>query len=412
VTGALTGALSLVTLAAAPAMATSPKVVLAWSDAAFDITGHTSFFNFAAANIPAGTWWVTLTATIDASIDGSVVSSGETTCRLRGGASTALDQATWAFTANAQGRSIASLDLTGLYASPGTWSASIDCRTDAPETILLTDVRVSAVKGVTSGRGKPKLRSTSRDQANVAGDNAFHTVRSLSLPAGRWWITAKTNLVNSSTNETNNPVCSLAIGSDKDQTSQSLYYTTQQGFEGEAGVQVAHSFGSSGSASLRCKGQRAFSVDHVRIVALGAGRLKRVKLGGSSSTSGRGTPIVVTAYRSSSVPIPSGGDFVTVGQVSLPAGKWLIDAKAWLHDGASTPVRCRLVPGGGKGEETHSLGGPAGGSTGLYLQGAVDAGASFVAKLQCFAASNDTSLTYLRITAVSAATLSVDQLLE
>src|SRR5207302_567335 len=83
-------------------------------------------------------------------------------------------------------------------------------------------------------------------------------------------------------------------------------------------------------------------------------------------------------------------------------------ARTWLGRHGVPPVRQGQTGGhGGPGQnqaET-SYGAPAGHSTGVYLQAAVDSPSAFLARLTCDADVTGTSLTFVRITAISASSL-------
>ena len=72
---------------------------------------------------------------------------------------------------------------------------------------------------------------------------------------------------------------------------------------------------------------------------------------------------VVAGYHDALVELPSGTGFETAGQLSIPAGKWVILAKLWMENndvgqGAAT-ITCRLTAGADTDESTMDLAGNA-----------------------------------------------------
>jgi hypothetical protein len=70
--------------------------------------------------------------------------------------------------------------------------------------------------------------------------------------------------------------------------------------------------------------------------------------GGSSTTTGAGTPRVIFGTLEPSGPVSLTSEYKTVTYLPLPAGKWLVSAKSWIAvEGGSNPVQvdCRIVFG-------------------------------------------------------------------
>jgi hypothetical protein len=400
---------ALATLGAAPALATSPTAIVGHAPTT-SIPSTGVDYNVTALDVPSGTWWITATATLTQQ-NGANVVGYLTSCTISGGADG--DTTEWAMTAAGDGRSVASLFLTFVHTASSAWSASMTCVNDGPEPVTISNIRISALKGSLSTSGNPRLARVSSDTlVERPGNGQAQTLASLHLPAGRWWIVGKTNLDNTTSGSTNTPNCQIAFGTtDIDQTKVGLYYPPQQGTEDEVAVQVGHVFASSGSAKLQCKANSDFSTDHVRIVAIKAGKLTRRELGGSSRSSGAGTPAVVAGYyektnASSWLPIPNSASYATVGSLALPAGKWYISAKLQLQDGGHALVECRLITAGADMDGAASRGGPTG-FAGTYLQVGHAYGSAGTARLQCRADGAGVKTSYIRITAVSAATLAM-----
>jgi hypothetical protein len=395
-------------IGASPAFATSPAVIVGHAPTTSIPTSGLDY-NVTNLAVPSGTWWITATATL-AQTAGGNVAGYFTSCTISGG--TDGDTSQWAMTANDGGRSVASLFLTFVHTSSSQWNAALDCINDGPEPVSISNIRISALKGSLSSSGSPRLARVSHDaSADQPGNGQFQTLATLNLPAGRWWIVGKTNLVNTTSGATNTPNCQIAFGTtDIDQTKVGLYYPPQQGTEDEVAVQLGHVFASSGSAKLQCKANSDFSSDHVRIVAFKAGKLTRREFGGSSSSSGTGTPTIVTGYyektkASAWLSIPNSSSYTTVGSLALPAGKWYISAKLQLQDGVAALVECRLITAGSDMDGAASRGGPTG-FAGTYLQVGHAFASAGSARLQCRADDTGVKTSYIRITAVSASGLS------
>ena len=399
------GSILLTVLGASPASAANPAVIVGTSNTSILVHHGTSFTNVTGMSIPSGTWFVTATATVEATSYGNVPGI-ITTCQLAGGSD--KDQGSWALTGDTQGRSIGSVFLTLVHTASTGWLVNLDCKTDASTgDVSVRSIRISALKGSTSS-GSPRLRSASR-AATVAGvaDGSFHAVLTLKVPPGRWWIVARTNAANTYSSDTNGPRCELKLGTDIDQTNVGLYYPPQAGTRETISVQVGHVFSTSGPAALRCRASHPFSTDHVRIIAVQAGKLVRKTFGGSSSSAGSGTPTVITGHADGPLSLAGGATGTTLGTLALPAGKWLVSAKAVFQDGSAFLVTCKLVLGVSTADQVDSRGGPTG-FAGMYLQGGHVFSSTGTAKLVCTdqkGALGDVNAWYIRITAVSASTL-------
>jgi hypothetical protein len=400
------GSLLLTMVGASPASATNPAVIVGTAGSDVVIQHGSSFSNVTAMSIPTGTWFVTATATVHASNYGNIPGI-ITSCRLTGG--TDRDQGSWALTGDTQGRSVGSVLLTLIHVAGAAWSARLDCRTDAGTgDVAINSIRITALKGSTT-TGSPRLHTVTRAaSAASTGDGSFHSVLSLKVPPGRWWIVAKTNVANTYSSDTNSPFCQLKLGTDVDATNVGLYYPSQAGYLETIGVQVGHVFSTStaGSAALQCRASHPFSTDHVRIIAVQAGKLVRKTFGGSSSSAGSGTPTVITGHADGPLTLAGGGGSTTLGTLALPAGRWLVSAKAAFRDGSAFLVSCRLLLGTANADQVDTRGGPTG-FAGMYLQGGHVYSSPGTAKLVCTAAGTAGAVQArsIRITAVSASSL-------
>ena len=389
---------------ALPVSATSSDVYVGSVEGPVSVPGDNILHGIGGIVLPAGTWWVTATAVIDAG-DNGTPGSGQSTCELiadDGSFSYRLDQATWALLGHPEGRAVDNVYLTATFMDSLVSTLSLECSSEI-QSVSVSDLVMSAAS--VSANASPMFKENGANSASIAGGSGFHTVGSLSLPKGKWLIVAKANIVSSSSSQTTNEVCQLKLSTtDVDQSGQSMYYTTQQGYEGEAAVQVAHVFASAGSAALQCKGKQAAAANHIVLIGIKAGKLTRKPFGGTASTSGTGTPTIVSGYKAGSVAI-SAGSYGTIGSLALPAGKWLVQAKAFLKDGSEVRVDCQLTLGT-MNDLTYSLGAAAGHTTGLYMQTAASLSSSGNAIFSCDAASTGPSVSYVRITAISASLLS------
>jgi len=388
-----------------PALAVSPGVVVGYSDTIRSFGQHTPI-TVNGPSLAAGTWWVRITAELDAS--GSAVTSGETECDLTDG-TTPLDQAFWLLDyGHLTGRADVSLMLSGVQTATSTWTPSLHCSTKAPTGIALTFIRIDAVSGGLSGSSAARLATASNGPTTVVGDGAFHIVGSLALPAGRWSISAKTNVANASLSVATDVTCRISPSSnDVDRNALSLNRKTLAGGEGEIAVDVAHDFSAAATVRLECRGSSAasFTTDKVRLIAIKAGKLTKTAIGGSTTTTGNGTPQVTTAFRTSSIAIPSNSTLGTLASLALPAGKWYVSAKAWVH-GQDMKIQCQLVNGEGGGFlGTIEFRAGTGGSSGLYVQNGVDVTTPVHEVLKCETDTAGASLTFIRLTAIKASSI-------
>jgi hypothetical protein len=400
----------LLLLGAAPVLAVNPSVRYASNNGPDPIIpGATySLFN-QLPGIPAGTWWVTATATLDASgaTFDPLVAAANTSCRLRTGEDTTEDEENYAIIAGQQEDSIEPLLLTMLHTDSQTWTASLDCRTSAGFTVNVENVRISAVSGST-GTGKPRLGGGPIAAPLPISAGTSAVVGQITMPRGRWWITAKAE-VDAAGPGVSEATCTLSAGKDVDNMPVSLDAQGGFGSEREVSLQIGHRFIGSGLTSFRCTaGGQPISVRNLYMVVLKAGRLQKLTLAGSS-TSGLGTPFVV-AFNAKAPIALQGGALNPVLQLNLPAGDWLIQAKVALSDSNTSPVTCALSPSGDgeRGDAASSLGAFSGGNTGMFMQAAHSSpGGGFSVLLACSASVSGPAVRFVRMTAISASPLEI-----
>lgn len=350
---------ALAALGASPAAAAGdPTVVTGVKAGPVSITAQRR--TVASLALPAGGWFVTASAHLRAR-DGTLSDHLGVDCRLGVGGVTDVAHATP--TAKDYWGSRVSLSLTavGRLTSPG--SARLSCAGEVDGAVAIRDIRLVAMKagrlttrttspgGTTSGSGKPRIISIRAGTVHdVPLDGSLWSVGSLYLPRGRWWVTAKAvaqgDLSSSPTNGSYR--CRLDAGGDFDELEFGL---TAQGSAGDAvslGLQVVHSFSLPGVADLVCGGtpsfSQTFSVARIVITAVKAGRLTNRWLGGGGTTSGTGSPRVISGWHNGPYPVAQGGSFQTLASMSLPAGRWSALAKLWIEtDGIPADAVDRLA---------------------------------------------------------------------
>jgi hypothetical protein len=353
--------------------------------------------------VPAGTWWVSATATIDSLSPNPVTVLGSGVCRIRSGISVTLDQVSWRLDGLQDAAGVMDISLTTVHTEAGPWTANLTCyNTMDNNMVAIHNVVLTAVQ--VSETASPLVKSTTAGPVGIPAGSTYHTLASLNLAKGRWLIVGKTSISNSSSAGSSNTICRLKLSStDQDQTGLGLTSLNTVGSQGEVALQVAHVFGSAGTAKLACTSSRDASADRIQLVALKVGKLTRKEFGGGTSTSGTGTPRVISGYRAGSTAV-SAGFYDTVASLPLPAGKWLVTAKAWLSDGTGTKVDCSLSADF-QTTADFSYGGSGAGSTGLYLQTWADTASPSNALLECKAATAGPALKYVRITALKASSM-------
>lgn len=404
---ALAGSAAILVASAIPVAAASPSGYFNESAPGGTIAQDSAQHIIATLAVGVGTHWVTATATLDSTSATPETVTGDVACRIRASSSGGiLDVGRWSLSGLQDGRGVVSMYLTGLFGTGGTWVAVLECAGNMTNTtVSIHDVRMSAM--FVQHANSPLVKTNNASINNIAGDSTFHTITSLDLPKGRWWVVGTTNVANSSTAGANDVTCRVKLSTtDQDRTQQGLQDSLETGWEGRVAVQVAHRMSSAGTAKLQCRGTRDFATDQTRIVALQLGKMTKRQFGGSSSTLGSGTPRLITGYRAAAMNV-NVGNYANVAVLPVPEGMWLISAKAWLNDSAATRVDCTLSADTHE-NATYSFGGAGSGSAGLYLQTAVSKNSSFNAVLECKAAAGGASLQYVRITAVKVDSLTFD----
>jgi hypothetical protein len=341
--------------------------------------------------LPAARWWITATG------NASIAYPQELECALVDTTnSKTLDLSYWDARPANEGGSQAAYFLTAYYNPSTAGNIAVQCNGSN------TNETVTAVALTDGGLGFTNLSMADGTGPSFSG-TSWHTVASVSLGQGKWWLVGKTNISNGSTSQTSNVACRIHFSNDNDQTQQSLYYAPQSGDEGEVAAQVGHVMSSAGTAKLQCsdpKG-RATNTSYPRLFAYKLGRLTRMPVGGSTSTSGAASaaPSMITKYRNASFHLTTGSDSVV--SLNVPAGNWFISAKTELKDNDNTFVTCLLDgPGTSDSQTIESFGAPAGGQTGMYLQDAFTTARAATVVLSCISDSTTPSLTFSRVSAL------------
>ena len=288
--------------------------------------------------LPKGRWYVTATADLYATARAGV------NCRLKLGKRSDRVSATPGSGADA-GFAVAML-LTVAGPLKDASRAALKCVGESPG-VQISDIKISAVRvgrlttlgigpAATSGSGKPVVISGRRADDDVNGDGSYHSVATLPLPSGKWWIVAKA--VGLGTNDAGIFSCRLTAGQDYDELHFGLKPRFGPSDTLPLGLQVVHRFGSAGSAELQCTGPHDFDVNDVVITAMRAGKLTNRRLSdGDAVHVGTGWPRVISGWLDGPTTIPVGLQFQTIASLPLPKGRWMAVAKLWF-EGASVPA--------------------------------------------------------------------------
>ncbi|MEA2025516.1 MAG: hypothetical protein U9O18_02375 [Chloroflexota bacterium] len=333
-----------------------------WGAKAGPIDIPAKWSTLAGLPLPKGRFFVTATATL-VGTGGSFGQYLGVECRLVLGSQ--VDRVIAAPTWDRKDGSRVPILLTvaGRLKSPAKARLRCDGETKKGD-VRIRDIRVTAiragrltlVRGVfppdpstTFGSGRPRIISARYDSGlTISGDGSYNKAGSIALPAGRWWVIAKT-VARSSQGDTADNVCRLVAEADHDDLRFSLSKQVWAGDREPLGLQVVHSFDTPGNVALQCKGPHNFVVKEIVITAIKAGWLMNRRLeGGDWVKYGTGSPRISSGWSNGPVSIPVGPAFTTIRQLNLPKGRWTVLAKLWF-EAESTPgddtarrVICRL----------------------------------------------------------------------
>jgi hypothetical protein len=185
---------------------------------------------------------------------------------------------------------------------------------------------------------------------------------------------------------------------------------------------VVHRFSAAGEAILRCNAHLAgtASIGRISVTAIKVGMLTNGPIGGAGTTTGSGSPRVVSAFRDAPLTTPS--NTMSAPQVlSLPQGRWWIVAKAVLlgpeNSNIASPIHCLLGAG-----SPNNLGGDVGDVTatpfgfqgsravmGLQMVAQFDSGGGD-AFFRCSNQYASHSITWLKMTALKLGKVTLEDL--
>jgi hypothetical protein len=127
------------------------------------------------------------------------------------------------------------------------------------------------------------------------------------------------------------------------------------------------------SMNFECRSNAEAFVSRIRVTAMQTGRLSRRDLGGSPvAGAGSGWPRVIVGTDEDRQ-VSSGGGWQPMGGIELPAGSWVVHAKAVLKYGdVSAWVRCRTTLGTDRDQQLAIVESPVGGFAderiGMYFE--------------------------------------------
>jgi hypothetical protein len=419
----VTGSVFLaIVVASFPVTATSPTVVAGVHNGDIAINGG-SYAAMATLSVPKGNWLIVAKA----QVHGTGALLGRVFCRLV--ADGDFDEVSTAPNGGGLEGDLEPIVMTVVHHFPTAGSTHVDCYRDASGGIpYLSNLKITATKagkltntqmggsGSSHGSGSPRVISAWRDaSASHSGNGSYQSVGQMNVPRGRWWIIAKAQLEGPAVGLV--PVlCQLKAGSDVDLSRVGLAPTSTQTDVNPISAQIVHVFSSKTPVRFRCKADAAsWEVRHVKITAVQAGTLTNRVLGGSSSTSGSGTPRIIGGHRNGPVSMCAAliCGVETLGSMSLAAGSWEVYAKVRLENvsGAAIPVDCYLYLGGQYRDfvPVYLGGGNVSGIRTIYLQAARHLATGGKVELSCAqgGSSGDIVARNIRITAIRAGGLTV-----
>lgn len=361
---ALLGALAIGAFSGSTTLATTggPTVLAVARDGPASIHGSGAFRTLASLKVPAGRWLVTSTL----AISNATNTGATTTCKLVMGAD--LDTAIARNGELATFGGSAPLVLINAHSFSSVGTAALQCTsTGATGAQKASSIRLTATKigkltrrtiggsSVTTGSGSPRVFLAQRDTSqNIPGDASFHTLGSLSVPAGFWLFSGKVEVA-LTTGATTTIDCELFTNPRIDQTTVAVSTTSGRTTVGSdrvaVGLLTENHFVSTGTVSLACRSADAFHASILKIAAFKAGTVASTDIdGGSDGGQGSGNPFALFAVRDGPTNVPLGGGTNSVGSIPVQAGNWAISAKLFLsavafNAGVAFTVTCQLTAG-------------------------------------------------------------------
>ena len=331
--GAMLGAALQVGALPSNAASTGPNVIAVHQNGAVDVPGNSTLGTIASVSLPAGNWLITATAT---AIGTTGINRLE--CQLIAGSEFYKSRTLPSATGVSSYQPIV-LILAHHFAKKGT--AYLKCYTDGwLGADLIRDVHLTAVEvgkltdgATTTGTGSPN--AVYAQDPNLQGwtNNSYNAVQTLTLPAGTWLVQAAA--WGTGANDGDRIDCRL----DSSLTTADEFFTNFQNFrernlslEGVVYVPV------SDEITFDCKDTDSlWLIDGSAMSAMQVGTFKYGPLGGSMTTTGSGSPIVVGGY-SNAGGISDQTTLATIGSLSLGAGSWFVTSRLSFQAGASTPI--------------------------------------------------------------------------
>jgi hypothetical protein len=185
---------------------------------------------------------------------------------------------------------------------------------------------------------------------DVPGGGVFGTLASASLPSGNYWVIAKTSAhLTGSRLAGERLSCKLTLKDSRGTSTDPTSEVIPKGLTVSVAMEQTRHIGSGGgTARLRCTtsgGTGGMQSLFVRMVAIPVSTLVSGPLGGTFSTNGTGSPRVRAGSKAGPVNLPIGST-ISVGKLTLPAGKWAIFATAYGSDpisGQGGLLQCDLL---------------------------------------------------------------------
>ncbi len=351
--------LALTSVAMAPAVlgASGPQVISGGKAGELRIPSPKAK-SLARLALPKGNWFVTAKAQLS-EVAGSNDHFG-VNCNLRVGSRSDRISAVPGRASEGGNEVPILLTVAGRLGSAG--KARLSCVGEHPG-VRISHIRINAMRvgrlttqGIrpaakTTGSGKPRVFSGTRAFDEINGNGAFHSVATLPLPKGAWWIVAKA--VGSDSFGGGIFTCRLGAGADFDETRFGLRSQHWPSESLPLALQVVHRFGSAGVAQLMCLGPNDFDLSDIVITAVKAGKLTNRFMGnGSSGTTGSGWSRVISGWHNGNLTVPVGQTYQTISSMLLPKGSWMILGKLW-YSAQSVPSDyfrdvCRIALKSGK----------------------------------------------------------------
>lgn len=360
---AVLGCLLIALTSAGPAQAATNPTIVSGTHAA-TIPIPTALAEMASLPLPQGRWLVIVKAMITGVADDLATYS--VNCRLSAGGDFDVGLATPTNVGSPNSRLPLVLTVVHAFGSPG--EAVLRCAAHVAGSAVISLISMHAVKvgkltngpvgsvGTTTGTGTPQVISAFRDAVLFTDESDWSAPQDLPLSQGRWLIIAKAAVSGAQSGNILSMIQCRVVGMSG---SSQLFGDVVVGHLAPVGlpssrmvmaVQTAGRFGPAGGfVRFECSSQGSgHGFTWLKITAIKLGKLTLRDLeAGTATSSGSGAPRLIhgTSNSTGSISLPS-TSYKTIAQLSLPAGKWLLNAKLWINaQGGSNQVRvdCRLA---------------------------------------------------------------------